>query len=70
MRRQIRYWIIIIGLIFGFSGGLEVRPFKGILVGARYNFSLTNLYKIPTTTGNGTESTVIYSEYERFEFQK
>jgi hypothetical protein len=35
---------------FGFSGGLEVRPFMGIIVGARYNISLTNLYKIPTST--------------------
>jgi hypothetical protein len=33
--------------IFGFSGGLEVRPFMGIIAGARYNLSLTNLYKIP-----------------------
>jgi len=33
---------------FGFSGGLEVRPFMGIIAGARYNISLTNLYKIPT----------------------
>jgi hypothetical protein len=32
---------------FGFSGGVEVRPFMGILVGVRYNLSLTNLYKIP-----------------------
>lgn len=32
---------------FGFSGGLEVRPFMGFLVGARYNLSLTNLYKAP-----------------------
>ena len=38
---------------FGFSGGLEIRPFMGILVGARYNLSITNLYKIPTTTGSG-----------------
>jgi Outer membrane protein beta-barrel domain len=36
--------------IFGFSGGLEVRPFMGIIVGARYNLSLTNLYKVPTYT--------------------
>jgi hypothetical protein len=35
---------------FGFSGGLEVRPFMGIIVGARYNLSLTNLYKIPSST--------------------
>ena len=40
---------------FGFSGGLEVRPFMGILVGARYNFSITNLYQLPSSTGNGTE---------------
>jgi hypothetical protein len=40
---------------FGFSGGLEVRPFMGIIVGARYNISLTNLYKIPTSTSSGTE---------------
>jgi len=33
---------------FGFSGGVEVRPFMGFLVGARYNLSVTNLYKIPT----------------------
>lgn len=32
---------------FGFSAGLEVRPFMGFLVGARYNLSLTNLYKTP-----------------------
>jgi len=35
---------------FGFSGGLEVRPFLGIIVGARYNFSVTNLYSIPSST--------------------
>jgi Outer membrane protein beta-barrel domain len=39
--------------IFGFSGGLEVRPFKGLLVGARYNLSLTNLYKIPSNINGG-----------------
>jgi hypothetical protein len=39
---------------FGFSAGLELRPFKGILVGARYNLSLTNLYKIPDlSSGSG-----------------
>ena len=37
---------------FGFSGGLEVRPFMGIILGARYNFSITNLYKIPTSTSS------------------
>jgi hypothetical protein len=34
-------------LDFGLSGGIEVRPFMGILVGVRYNLSLTNLYKVP-----------------------
>ena len=43
---------------FGFSGGLEVRPFMGILVGARYNFSITDLYKIPTTPTGDTPSYV------------
>jgi hypothetical protein len=37
---------------FGFSGGLEVRPFMGMLVGVRYNLSLTNLYQIPTSTSS------------------
>jgi opacity protein-like surface antigen len=37
---------------FGFGGGIEVRPFMGILVGARYNFSLTNLYKTPDPSGS------------------
>jgi hypothetical protein len=37
---------------FGFSGGLEVRPFMGFLVGARYNFSITNLYKLPDTNSS------------------
>jgi len=32
---------------FGFSAGAEVRPFMGIIVGVRYNLSLTNLYKVP-----------------------
>ena len=40
---------------FGFSGGLEVRPFMGIIVGARYNFSITNLYKLPDNT-NGSQT--------------
>jgi Outer membrane protein beta-barrel domain len=39
---------------FGFSGGVEVRPFMGILVGVRYNMSLTNLYKIPDMSSGQT----------------
>lgn len=30
---------------YGFAGGVEVYPFKGLLVGARYNVSLGNVYK-------------------------
>jgi len=41
-------------LEFGFGGGLEVHPFKGILVGARYNISLNNLYKAPTSFPSGS----------------
>ena len=37
---------------FGFSGGLEVRPFMGIIVGARYNLSITNLYNIPSSSSS------------------
>lgn len=32
---------------FGLGGGIEVHPIKGLLVGARLNISLTNLYNIP-----------------------
>ena len=37
---------------YGAAGGVEVYPFKGLLVGARYNISLGNLYKdgLGTTT--------------------
>jgi hypothetical protein len=48
-------------LDFGFSGGLEVRPFMGIIVGARYNFSITNLYKLPDTNGTQTPPSFIPS---------
>jgi hypothetical protein len=30
---------------YGFAGGVEVFPFKGLLVGARYNLGLGKLYK-------------------------
>lgn len=35
---------------FALGGGVEVHPIMGLLVGARINFSLTNLYSIPSTT--------------------
>ena len=40
---------------FGFSGGLEVRPFMGIIVGARYNFSVTNLYNCLLYTSDAAD---------------
>jgi Outer membrane protein beta-barrel domain len=39
---------------YGFGGGVEVHPIKGLLVGARYNISLNNLYKQPSSYGTGT----------------
>jgi hypothetical protein len=39
---------------FGFGAGVEIHPFMGICVGARYNISLTNLYKSDfSSTGTG-----------------
>jgi len=32
---------------YSVGGGVEVHPYKGMLVGARLNVSLTNLYKMP-----------------------
>ena len=32
---------------YSIGGGVEVHPFKGLLVGARLNVGLTNLYKMP-----------------------
>jgi hypothetical protein len=46
---------------FGFSGGLEVRPFVGIIVGARYNLSITNLYKIPDDNNSQTPPSFVPS---------
>jgi hypothetical protein len=39
---------------YGFAGGVEVHPFKGLLLGARYNLSLGNLYKNIGNPGSGT----------------
>lgn len=30
---------------YGFAGGVEIYPFKGLLVGGRYNISFGNIYK-------------------------
>ncbi len=40
---------------YGFGGGIEVHPVKGLLIGARVNISLGSLYKdFTTTAGSGT----------------
>jgi Outer membrane protein beta-barrel domain len=46
---------------YSVGGGVEVHPFKGILVGARLNVGLTNLYKMPdmsTMTAMSATSTM------------
>lgn len=30
---------------YGFAGGLEIHPFKGLIIGARYNLGLGKMYK-------------------------
>jgi hypothetical protein len=32
---------------YGFAGGVEIHPIKNLLIGARLNISLGNLYKEP-----------------------
>jgi hypothetical protein len=41
---------------YGYAVGAEIHPYKGIIIGARYNVSLNNLYKqsfVPTTGVGG-----------------
>jgi hypothetical protein len=41
---------------YGFGGGVEIHPIAGLLIGGRYNVSLSNLYKNAfTTTGSGQQ---------------
>ncbi len=39
---------------YGVAGGLEVHPFRGLLIGARYNLSLGDLYKNLATATPGS----------------
>jgi hypothetical protein len=39
---------------YGVAGGLEIHPFKGLLIGARYNLSLGDLYKNLATATPGS----------------
>lgn len=38
---------------FGYGGGLEIHPVSGLIIGARVNISLGNLYKDISTTNTG-----------------
>jgi hypothetical protein len=45
---------------YGFAGGVEIHPFMGLLIGARYNISLGNLYKDPSSfSSSGTQPSFI-----------
>lgn len=46
---------------YGFAVGLEIHPYAGIIIGAKYNISLSNLYKEPSATGNGSMPSFIPS---------
>jgi hypothetical protein len=37
---------------YGFGGGVEIHPIAGLLIGGRYNISLSNLYKQSYTTNS------------------
>jgi hypothetical protein len=44
---------------YGYGGGIEVHPIKGLLVGARINISLSSLYKDMGTSSPGTPPSFI-----------
>ena len=39
---------------YGYGGGIEIHPVRGLLIGARYNISLANLYKQPSSYTGGS----------------
>jgi len=44
---------------YGYGGGIEIRPIKGLLVGARFNISLSKLYKDMGTSSPATPPSFI-----------
>ena len=44
---------------YGYGGGIEVHPIKGLIVGARLNISLSSLYKDMGSTTPGTPPSFI-----------
>lgn len=46
---------------YGLAGGVEIHPFKGLLIGGRYNLSLGNMYKNLQSSAPGTVPSFIPS---------
>jgi opacity protein-like surface antigen len=46
---------------YGIAGGLEFHPFEGLLIGARYTYSFSNLYKDVSFSGSGSGSSYVPS---------
>jgi hypothetical protein len=46
---------------YGFGGGVEIHPYGGLLIGARYNISLNNLYNVSSNSGGGAAPSLIPS---------
>ena len=44
---------------YGYGGGIEIHPAKGLLIGGRVNISLANLYKDMSTTTPGSTPSFI-----------
>jgi len=42
---------------YGYGGGFEIHPVKGLIIGARVNISLGNLYKDPSSFAGTTPTT-------------
>ena len=47
---------------YSIGGGVEVHPFKGLLVGARLNVSMTNLYKMPDLSNIANMTTTMNTQ--------
>jgi hypothetical protein len=46
---------------YGYGGGVEIHPYSGLLIGARYNISLNNLYNVSSYSGGGTAPSFVPS---------
>ena len=54
-------------LDYGYALGIEIHPVMGLLIGARYNISLANLYKQPTPSSyisSGGAPAFLHSQYQ------